>query len=902
METTRPESVRQDLLALLPGLRRLAGRLLRDDEADDVVQETAVVALGGSAAPLRAGWLRGVTRNLSRRHVREATRRRRREALVARPEAVAAAADVVSVAERTRVLQHLALLDERYRRAIELRYFEDLPPREVAARLDLPVETVRTHVRRGIEQLRMRLDVDHRSDRRGLERGLALLAGLQPRGARWAPLLAGGLLVALLGMGAVLWWPTEDADGPLGSETSRADAMSGRPDATLPPGLSGSTRDDARGELPAEDLPSPPAADAVGGRPRGRGLPRGDGSRAARPTGDAPTVSASEVAAQSPEAQRVTGALAPWSDPWFLLMREPADHLGSEDLAKLPDALVSGARTRLVGTGLAACDARGVSAPTFGIARFELPQALFQAWFDSQPSREVKALEAETFGELLVRAMGPLPASRVDRTRFAAQVLASHRDVFDEATWGAECEGIEALLARRAPRGATIRVPHRPPPASWPTLAPDPALGRHPVHGLSLAEALEVAAWFDSTLPDEITWELAARRVHRLDLRGDRQVPWDPRSSPLVRGVEPPPPSVNGGRPLDPERVPTVAVDAPDARYYRRDAAHVFGNVAEWTASAVLGPWGTVDKRERPLRFPTTTPPWSPWVALRGGSAWDDDPIALLPAFRGFLMEPGESLEPNKGDTIDKLAGAPLPGRRLQRAGIRLARFATRARTAGHVLSAWLLARGWAPTELGAWERAARTGPDLGPRGEVDLELRPRPAGVDVAVTLHRPLDVAWDAERATWLTAVWPDDRMLRRWRDIAPAKSSEVNRLVVGLVDLHAPPRATQAIELPGLSARPPEAGPHAVILRIDGDEHVQIELLNLVRGSLHRVVSDAKEGDAPAAQAELVWAKRDPARRPITMLTAEDGVLEATFAVVVPAATSRDHQLTVRLRLPR
>ncbi|MEZ6007739.1 MAG: hypothetical protein R3F05_08200 [Planctomycetota bacterium] len=76
METTRPESVRQDL-ALLPAYgdwrsaaARRRGRRRR--------QETAVVALGGSAARCaRAGC--AASRNLSRRHVREATRRRRRE-------------------------------------------------------------------------------------------------------------------------------------------------------------------------------------------------------------------------------------------------------------------------------------------------------------------------------------------------------------------------------------------------------------------------------------------------------------------------------------------------------------------------------------------------------------------------------------------------------------------------------------------------------------------------------------------------------------------------------------------------------------------------------------------------------------------------------------------------------
>ncbi|MEZ6009465.1 MAG: sigma-70 family RNA polymerase sigma factor, partial [Planctomycetota bacterium] len=857
METTRPESVRQDLLALLPGLRRLAGRLLRGDEADDVVQETAVVALGGSAAPLRAGWLRGVTRNLSHRHIRDATRRRRREALVARPEAVAAAAEVVSVAERTRVLQHLALLDDRYRRAIELRYFEDLPPREAAARLGLPVETVRTHVRRGIEQLRMRLDVDHRHDRRGLAHGLALLAGVQPRGARWIPLLAGGLLVALLGAGAVLWWPREPHGRSFKLEASRVDEPSQRTDGSMQPGLSGTVRDDAPGEAPAEEGGAPAEGATLGGSRVARGDPHARGAHVATPSTDASSVPASEATALSPEAQRVARALEPWSVPWFLLVKERKAAVGWSEALKLPDALLPDAGTRWVGTVLATSRGQAGPVPSFGMARFELPQSLYVAWRGSHAPHEVKALEGETFGEMLARALGPLPASRFDEARFAAQVVSSHRDALDEATWRSDEASPQALLERRAPRGVTFHLPHRPPPASWTGLAPDPELDRHPLHGLSLGEALEVAAWFDSTLPDEISWELAARQLARRQLQGGQVVPWDATWTSPAKPMREPPPTVNGGRPLEPKRVATLAVDAPDPRFYRHDAAHVLGNVAEWTASAVLGPWGELDKRDRPLRFPDMTPVWVPWIALRGGSAWDDDPLALAVSFRGFLLQPGESFDYRTGETVEKLTGTPLPGRRVERAGIRLARWETRAQTSGHALSAWLLARNWAPTELGAWETAARTGPDAGPAGELDLELRPRPPGVDVAVTLHRPLDVVWDPERATWATAVWQDQRMLRRWRDLAPAKSAEVNRLVVGLVDLHAPPRATQAIELPGLSARPPEAGPHAVILRIDGDEHVQIELMHLIRGSLHRVVSDAKEGEAPASQAELVWA---------------------------------------------
>ena len=35
-----------------------------------------------------------------------------------------------------------------------LRFWEDLPPREIAKRMQAPVETVRTRIKRGLQELR----------------------------------------------------------------------------------------------------------------------------------------------------------------------------------------------------------------------------------------------------------------------------------------------------------------------------------------------------------------------------------------------------------------------------------------------------------------------------------------------------------------------------------------------------------------------------------------------------------------------------------------------------------------------------------------------------------------------------------------------------------------------------
>ena len=75
--------------------------------------------------------------------------------------------EILSRAEEIERVARCALqLDEPYRTTILLRFIEGLPPRAVAKRLDVPVETVRTHIQRGLARLRARLDEEHHGDRR----------------------------------------------------------------------------------------------------------------------------------------------------------------------------------------------------------------------------------------------------------------------------------------------------------------------------------------------------------------------------------------------------------------------------------------------------------------------------------------------------------------------------------------------------------------------------------------------------------------------------------------------------------------------------------------------------------------------------------------------------------------
>ncbi len=141
-------------------LRQLAVTLARG-ASDEVGQRVWLTALeqGRSGVARPAAWWRGVARNHARRVRRERLRRSARE----RAAAVAASSpSALAVVERDEVAGRLAAavrsLDEPYRVVVEARFFEGLAPRSIAARLGVPVETVRTRLKRALAQLRARLD------------------------------------------------------------------------------------------------------------------------------------------------------------------------------------------------------------------------------------------------------------------------------------------------------------------------------------------------------------------------------------------------------------------------------------------------------------------------------------------------------------------------------------------------------------------------------------------------------------------------------------------------------------------------------------------------------------------------------------------------------------------------
>ncbi|MCB9881401.1 MAG: sigma-70 family RNA polymerase sigma factor [Planctomycetes bacterium] len=144
------------------GLRALVRTLVVDDNRiDDVVQETWLAALKSPPRDQKTAfaWLAKVARRMVHRVHREETRRRGRELKRATPEQLPPTDEIVSrELARRQVVDVVLELKEPYKTAILYRFFENLGPSEIAARLGVPTETVRTRVKRGLEQMRQRLD------------------------------------------------------------------------------------------------------------------------------------------------------------------------------------------------------------------------------------------------------------------------------------------------------------------------------------------------------------------------------------------------------------------------------------------------------------------------------------------------------------------------------------------------------------------------------------------------------------------------------------------------------------------------------------------------------------------------------------------------------------------------
>jgi RNA polymerase sigma-70 factor (ECF subfamily) len=151
------QNVHEQIVTLLPRLRRFARNLTRNPhDADDVVQiavERALTRLDQWRSDARLdGWMFKIVRNA---WIDELRSRQRRDKVFLSAEAGenVGAYSMASETELMSVQSAMARLPEEQREAVSLVLVEGLPYREAAEVLDVPIGTLTSRLARGREAL-----------------------------------------------------------------------------------------------------------------------------------------------------------------------------------------------------------------------------------------------------------------------------------------------------------------------------------------------------------------------------------------------------------------------------------------------------------------------------------------------------------------------------------------------------------------------------------------------------------------------------------------------------------------------------------------------------------------------------------------------------------------------------